>query len=354
MDFILNGQATGRVASTLLASNFNVGALRPYIGSDERHYITNMVGGKPVAIPLAVNAATLRQEEWKQIDTAVVAAATERLRVVADLRGAGLQYVIPNGMGKTVLETEKMSDITPASVSMDPARQSESDRPQFDIDNLPLPVIHKDFSFSARQVATSRNGGSPLDVTMPQLAARRVAEEAEKLTLGVSTNGVTYGGGTVYGFTNFPSRITKTDLTAPTDTGWTPAITVQEVLTMRQLSKNKYHFGPWNLYVSPAWDEYLDDDYSAAKGDITLRERLAKIEGIRQIATADFLTGFHMVLVQMTSDVARIVVGMDVMTIQWETQGGMLIHFKVMAILVPQLRADINGNTGIVHARPAA
>jgi len=57
--------------------------------------------------------------------------------------------------------------------------------------------------------------------------------------------------------------------------------------------------------------------------------------------------------VQQTSDVIREVVGMDITTVQWEEEGGMRLNFKVMAILVPQLRADFNGNTGIVHGSTA-
>ena len=56
-----------------------------------------------------------------------------------------------------------------------------------------------------------------------------------------------------------------------------------------------------------------------------------------------------MVLVQMTADVCREVVGMDITTVQWESHGGMQLNFKVMCILVPQLRSDFNGTTGIVH-----
>jgi hypothetical protein len=40
-------------------------------------------------------------------------------------------------------------------------------------------------------------------------------------------------------------------------------------------------------------------------------------------------------------------------TVQWEEQGGLLLNFKIMAIMVPQLRADHNGNTGIVHGTSA-
>lgn len=348
MDFILNGQAQGNVATTLLSNGFDVGALRPWVGQDGRHYIARNQGGKLVSMATPVGNATLRKDEWKLLDEAVIGASKERLRVVADLRGAGLTFNIPNGMGKTVLETETVSDITPATISMDPARDGENDRPEYDLTNLPLPVIHKDFFFSARQVATSRNMGASIDTTTAQLAARRVSEEAEKLVLGVGNNGqFSYGGGTIYGLTNFPSRITRT-ISAPTGSNQTT--TVQQVLAMRQDSEDAMHYGPWVLYNSPAWDQYLDDDYSSSKGDNTLRQRLQAINGVNDVRTADYLgSGFTLLLVQQTSDVIREVIGMDITTVQWETHGGMRLNFKVMAIMVPQLRADFNGNTGIVH-----
>lgn len=351
MDLILNGQAKGDVASLLLQNNFDPAVLRPWVGRDGRSYIArrNPADGKLIANVAPVHNATLRNDEWKQIDDTVVMAAKERLRLVADLRSSGLVYNIPNGMSKTVLETETVSDLTPATVSMDPSRQGEADRPEFDLTNLPLPVIHKDFHYNVRQIAASRAGGSPLDTTTAALAARRVAEEAEKLAVGAST-GITYGGGTIYGLINFPSAITSVALTNPTLSSWTPQVLLPQVLQMRQASEDARHYGPWILYTSPAWDQYLDDDYSAAKGDNTVRQRLLAINGIRDVRTLDHLTGYKIVLVQQTSDVIRLVMGMDITTVQWESLGGMRIHFKVMAIMVPQLRADFNGNTGVVYA----
>src|SRR2546430_560307 len=120
MDFILNGQAQGRVAQALLANDFDVATLRPWVGKDNRHYIARNVNGKMVAVPTPVANATLRKNEWILLDEAIIMAAKERLRVVADLRSAGLTLSIPNGMGKTVLQTENVSDATTAVVSMDP------------------------------------------------------------------------------------------------------------------------------------------------------------------------------------------------------------------------------------------
>lgn len=349
LDFIFNGQAHGSVGERLLAANGDVGTLRPFIGDDGYHY-SPLQNGENTIITNA--PASLRFQDWRLIDEAIIRVAKPRLRLVGDLRGAGLEVNIPNGMGYTVFSFERQSDISPAIISMDGLRMSQSDRPVFDIINMPLPIIHKDFSFSARQIMASRNGYSPLDVTTAQLAARRVAEQAEQLALGTLAN-YTYGGGTIYGLVNFPNRITYS-MTSPTVGGWTPAQTVQDVLAMRLASQLAYHFGPWMIYTSPNWDQYLDADYSSAKGDWTLRNRLRQIDGVLDVKTIDYFqfqanNPYTMVMVQMTEDVVREVIGLDITTLQWESNGGMEMNFKVMCIMCPQVRADQNSNSGIVH-----
>lgn len=347
VDFIYNGQARGSVAAVLAQNNFDPGVLRPWEEGNRSYYSVTR-NGKQV-VEFAHNAATLRKDEWIHLDQQVVKAAKQRLRVVADLRAKGLQYSIPNGMGTTVLQTETQSDITDASVHMDALANNPHDRPVYDLLNLPLPVIHKDFHISARQLAASRNGGSPFDTAMAELAARKVAEEAEKMTVGTGA-AFTYGGGSVYGLINHPNINTK-DITSPTESGWTPALAVTEVLDMIRRAKADGMFGPYTLYCSTAWDPYMDADYSSAKGDNTLRMRLKQI-GI-EVETSDYLdtTGaiFRLVLVQMTSDVIRMVIGMEIMVLSWETVGGLQLNFKVMGILVPQIRADQSGNSGIVY-----
>lgn len=353
-DYVYNGQVSGNVAGTLLQNNFDVAALRPYVGGDGRTYVTRNTAGGPVAQPVTNAPATLLRLEWTLLDEVVVRAALPRLRAVADLRGRGLQFTIPNGMAKTVLQTQSQSDINGASISMDGLADSIADRPQYNLANLPLPIIHKDFSFPARQIAVSRTGGMPLDLSTAELAARKVAEGAEQLLLGV-TSTYAYGGGTIYGYTNFPSRMTFA-LSSPLASSWVPRTLVNNILSMRLLSQQHFHYGPWVLYTSLAWDAYLDNDLNATNqnsSNITLRDRIRRIEGIEDVVTLDYLNGYDMVLVQMTTDVAREVVGMDITTVQWETHGGMELHFKVMCILVPQIRADSNGNTGIVHGSVA-
>lgn len=201
-----NMMDSGNVTSLLLQHNFDPRCCRPFI-MNGRSYLSKLVGrdsktGKPIVqnVPTQ-NAATLRKEDWIMIDQAVVTAARPRLRFFNDLRSSGLNLNLPNALGKTVWQYERQSNITGATVSMDGIRKGDSDRPMYDMEQMPLPVIHKDFSFSARQIAVARNSNSPIDASTAAAAAQRVAEEVEKLALGVAES-YTFGGGRVYGLVN--------------------------------------------------------------------------------------------------------------------------------------------------------
>lgn len=351
--FLLNGRANGTIANRLITCNCDVNALRPYIDKRGRSCISVVHNSKLVKVPLTSNAdAVLTKDEWIHLDTQVMRIARAPMRAVLDLRTAGLVYSIPNGMGSTVLQTQRMSDAGNAIVSMDAIRRSDADRPVFDLTNLPLPIISSDFSFTAREISTARRGGAPLDTTMAENATRRVMEEAEKFVCGTRDT-YTYGGGTIYGYCNYPDAITKT-FTDPTDSSWTPATLILEILDMVQKLKDALHFGPYVLYFDDKWGQYLNEDYNSNYPNMTLLQRIRQIEGISDVRMLNFFDDYKATLIQMTSDVVRLVIGMEVVTVQWETEGGMLVNFKVMCIMVPQLRVDKDDNAGLVVASVAA
>lgn len=353
MDYILNGQAHGDVSAALMQYDMQPGPLRPFIDQNGRQYFTvnqmDPTDGKvkPRAVPVANATSTLRKDEWQHLDDAILKVARPRLRFVGDLMSAGLTYNLPAGMGHTILQHETVSDGGEANIGLDPIQRGSTDRPKYELNNLPLPIVWSDFQLSLRQIMTSRNKGIDIDTTMAEQCSRRVAEKMENLALGKLST-YTYGGGSVYGLTNYPNRLTKT-LTSPASAGWTPSTLVTEVLEMREQSQNAYYYGPFMIYHSPNWDKYLDEDYSAAKDTRTLRQRLMAIEDINAVRRADYLTNYDFVLVQFTADVIREVVGMGITVVRWESQGGYQINFKVLGLMVPQLRADQNSNTGIVH-----
>ena len=57
----------------------------------------------------------------------------------------------------------------------------------------------------------------------------------------------------------------------------------------------------------------------------------------------------NVLLVQTTSDVVRIVRGMGMQNVEWQTEGQFVNKYKVLTIQVPQIRSDQDGNCGIVH-----
>lgn len=317
--FSAGGQAFGGIAQVLLANNFNVNALR-----------TN---------------ATLRKDEWQHYDKAILKEVQLRLTGVSDLLSRGLSLNIPNGMGATVLQYEDESDINDASVSMDGLNDSPADRPDFQIKNLPLPITHKEYNFSSRVLAASRTTGMSLDTTMAMLAGRKIANKLEDYLFNGSGN-YTFGGGTIFGYTDFPQRNTITGATAWT--ALTGAQILDEVLSMKQLNLDAQMFGPFVLYIPSNYETVMDEDFKD-DGDLTIRGRLLMVEGITSVKVSDFLADNNVVLVQMTQDVVRMVVGMPVTNLQWETKGGLGLNFKVMTIQVPQIRSTQAGNCGVTH-----
>lgn len=307
------------------------------------------------------NATTMRKEDWIEIDRKVVMATRQRLRAWADLAASASRSGF-DAYSKMTLEYQSTNDVGEAMVDMDAIAMGRTDRPLFDLKSIPLPITHSDFYFTDREIASSRNSGMALDARMGEMAGRRVAESVEKTTIGVET-GITYGTrsgdaatahtgtSTVYGYTNFPYRVTKTDLTTPTGTN--PEGVMTDVLEMIETMQSNGYFGPYTLYHSTGYSRYLNDDYYRAGSTSAvrlLRERIMAIEGISDIRRLDYLTsGFQLILVQMDGEVAEAIEGMQITTVQWDAHGGFQKNFKVLCIMVPFLRAPYNGVAGIVH-----
>lgn len=354
VDFIgQKGQVQGEVASFMSASGrMEPGALRPYVGADGRSFITKYLGGDQtdpknyMAMPIQTNG-TLRRDEWKRLDEAIMPIAEAPLGGIQDLVSAGLTYDLGgNGMATTVLEWHDVDDSMSAEVTMDGITRGDNDRPNFGTNYLPLPIIHADYQLNARELAVSRNMGNPLDTTLAERAARRVREKLEDMLFTNTT--YAFGGGTIYSYLNHPDRNTQT-LSTAWDSDSAAGI-LGDVLGMKQSSINARHFGPWVLYIPTAYNIVLDEDYdTSGTSTQTIRDRILKIDGINDIKISDRLPANNVVLVEMKSETVRLVRGMGIQNVEWQTEGKMVTKFKVMTIQVPQIRADQSGQSGIVH-----
>ncbi len=318
MDLIQGGHGAGDVAVRLMQSNFNVNALRPM--------------------------TLLRKEEWLQYDQTLIEVARERLNGIADLRNAGLTYNLPNALGKTQLEWEKVSDMEGAQTSMAGVTEGQNDRIDFSMDSMPIPIVHKQFNLNIRALHASRTTGEPLDTTQAAYSARKVMEALEStLFLGTTVLG---SNKPLYGYTTFPQRNTGS-VTADWSTA-TGAQILADVIRMINVAHGDHMYGPFTLYVPLAAYVNMANDFKA-ESDKTIMQRLLEVPGISAIKSAEQLTGTNVVMVQMSRDVVDLVNGIQPTTIQWSSGDGMVQHFKIIAIMPPRFKSDYNGQCGIVH-----
>lgn len=340
----------GTMAERLMAGGMHVNALRPFVWPEDGKSYISIPGkdGKLVANRITANA-TLRYDEWKEIDRVVTQAAVTRLVGVGHLQSRPpLVKSLTNGLGTMVLQSQKASDMTAAQMSMAGDTPGTEDRLDFGTDTLPLPIFHKDFRIPIRLLESSRRLGMPLDTDMAAVAGRKVAELVES-TLFMGSGDYTFGGGKIDGYVTHDSANTVSIGTHWNDSGATGATILATVLDMKQASVSDHHFGPWGLYVPTAYEHMLDEDFKA-NSDLTIRQRLLEIEGLEFVAVADQLTGDRVLLVELQPETVRLINGLDFTTVQWESAGGMMLHFKVIAIKVPQIRASYGGESGIVIA----
>lgn len=361
----VTGEGQGEVAGLLVNSGkLNIGLMRPFIDSQGRACATVYTGGNPQDREsyktVFVTNATLRRDEWKALDDAVLQVARQRLVGIQDLIDRGLVYNLGNAMGTTVFEWHTVSEGLEAVVTMDGITRASNDKLVFKHNYLPIPIIHADYQINLRMLSASRNLGNPIDTSYAEEAARKVTEKLEEMLF---TN-FSYSFGekdarnrnTIYSYINHPDRTTIT-LTTPWDELMSGSTKygrniITDVLRMKEASLDCRHYGPWILYVSKNYEVVLDEDYDSVNPGVTIRERIKKIEGILDVKVADKLPDDNVVLVQMTSDTVRLINGLPLQNVEWGEEGKFITKYKVLTIQVPQIRSDANGYTGVVHLRP--
>lgn len=345
-DWIIDGQGDGEVASALVANKGDLGRMRPFVGADGRtyHSVYNKATGLSEAVPVNNAAGLLTKDGWILLDDAVEKSSQMPLQAWNDLRSIGTRNV-PNPMGHPILQYQQGGHFGNVSVSMDGDRESERNRGLTDLKGIPLPIIHCDFWFTAREMAVAEASGMPLDTDGAAEAGRAIGEQLEAMTIGTSA-AFSYGGYSIPGMTSLSTRNTAT-LTLPTTPGWTPRTLIGELLAMKKQLRDDNQYGPFFTYFGGGWDPYLDDDYSDTKGEGTLRDRVAKITDIGDPRTLRYIGDFKVVMVQKDPRTARAIVGQEITTVSWPGNGGFRQYFKILCILVPQYRSDYDGQCGI-------
>lgn len=400
IDMVINGVGHGplaqEIASGRMSPNpqvgFDPGMMRPVIQNDGQKYVKLATGrmvrndkGEEVPerkyIPLqrmisngmisfTANATSLPYQTWLRIDRAVIRASRDRLQAWNDLAAVNT-FSGFDGMAVTAITRDSATDSGAAKVTMEKLDDDFNDAAQFLTDIIPLPMIHAGSSIPARRLAMSRNSGLPLDTEQIEQATRRCTETLEDITIGITDYSATnlvgqsvvpaFTNKALYGFRTQPNRIQKSDITTAATGGGATLVT--EVLAMVELARAQKFFGPFLLYYSTDWDQFLGEDYlrgTEAQGfttvDKTVLQRVEMIRAISRVAMLDrFTSTSELLLVQQDPSVMRAIVGMEFTPVQWEKPGTGETMIRVLGIKVPDLKSQFVGlsttsrKAGIVH-----
>ncbi len=296
--------------------------------------------------------APLGERSQILLDNAVVKVGLDRLTFVADIMAAGLTYQLSDPLSVTQLEWYASNRTGAAKRTMSPSARGENKLPDRLPYRLPVYLTTDNFELDIRTLKQSQRVGLSLDTALIEDCTRSVNEAIEDAAINGATTldgqELKVAGYAAPGLLNAPNA-SQQNLTAA---AWTTApngVTVfNETQSMMAKLRAKQKFGPYRMYVGTETAAAMASDYSSAKGDNTITDRLLKLDGLQAIRFADKMPANKVVIVQMTSDVIDMVVGQKPTVIPWTSIDGFTFFNMVMAIMIPRVRSDYNGASGIV------
>src|SRR5258708_9776741 len=317
--------------------------------------------GKELTVGGLRSLSRLSDKAQVLVDKAVVDVGLERLTFVADLLAEGLRFSLPDPLSITQLEWDQESKVGGARRTMLPSSRGEN--ALLDSRHLRLPIYCTigDFSMNVRLLKMSERVGQPLDVSMVKQETRRVNESIEDAAIFGGTTldgqGLVDSSYTVPGLLTPPGTANtianSVDWTAPNVIGTTGPAMVADILAGVTKLNAALKFGPFNLYLS-------------TNASVTIQRQFVQyhpgtiqsmLEGLQfggrnlRVRVADRMpnaaSGQQWALVQMTDDVVEIVDGQAPTVVPYTSLDGWTLYWMVLGIMIPRIRADYNGNSGI-------
>jgi uncharacterized linocin/CFP29 family protein len=295
---------------------------------------------------VVVTNSILDKREWAALDSTVLQMVRLRLNMVEDLRSRGL--VRTTTLAEMLSQWRVASEQVIATANMDGRSQVRLDRSDKKTYGTPVPIIAAEYHIGRRELLASRTLGADIDTFEAGEAGVAVAEKAESIMVDGDA-AVVVNGNAVVGYTSVSGRDTATAAAyGGGDFGTITNIAPTFLGMISALSAKRYH-GPFVAYVYPSQYIEMLATYTDGSGQSALQRVLA-LPQIAEVKPADYLVTGEAVLVQMTSNVVDLVIGMDVENREWESGDGMELMFKVMMALAPRIKTDFAGYVGVAHA----
>lgn len=298
---------------------------------------------------LMVNS-TLKKDEWEELDSAVVQAATKPLNVAATLQRLGLVRRL-GSIGTLTAQYNQVSEVTAANRSLTGTTAGQEDLPDYDLVGVPVPVIFKEFEIPMRTLTASRRMGDGLDLTAAVAAAKVVGESIEDLVITGDTT-INLNGSSIAGLTSHSDRNTDTATNYGGGDWGTITNVVSTISGMIAAAEGDNYFGPYALFVATTqYGQASRAFFTDGSGD-TPRDRALRIPQLQLFEPAHWLSDGVAVLINLSRDVielAYVDAYYPVVNMEWTSGDGMVTSYKVMSVVTPIVKSEYSGKSGIVH-----
>lgn len=295
----------------------------------------------------------LRKDEWEQLDEAIVQAASKRLNGIMHLRERNLTFRL-GGIGSLLAQYNQASEMTEAAITIDGHTTGDRDRVDFNLVSVPVPVIHKEYSFGARELAGARNMGNAVETGNAEAAARVVAEGLENMLFNGNAD-VVLNGNSIYGYTTEPSRNTDTASNYGGGDWGTATNPEKTVGGMIDAAQGDNYYGPYLVYAATTQYNEAATTYTTDGSGDTGADRIRRMAEVEGFFNGYWLDAGEIALVQASRDVVDLafVPGFELANLEWTSGDGMKSFFKVVTIAVPRVKSEYSGKSGIVIATGA-
>lgn len=292
-------------------------------------------------------SSTLRHEDFLIIQQVITEIRRRKLNGIADLQAAGLSFTAD--ISSQIIGTENISAFSEAEQEQNPTG-FDSDDLVFGEIYVPNPITHKSFTVAFRQQGFSYKTSLGLSESV-----RMVAERLEEtLFNGNDKIKVNFNGAlqSIYGYTNHPDRGTATisdwSLSANYD-----KIVNEVITTVGKMFSDQggVEMNSVVMYFPKNFKAAMDRDYSSVKGDKTVAQRLMDIPEIKEVKFGEKLADSNVVFVEMLARTVQLGVASDIVSVPHTKTNPMAGQpMTTYAAMVQIIKADSEGNTGIMHA----
>jgi uncharacterized linocin/CFP29 family protein len=274
---------------------------------------------------VGMDTGRLTNEEILYIDNRVV----ETVKPLLVGRRLFPVFTLPNA-GFMTVRGYKRSNMSAARISLH-GQGGAKDRTEKTPFDITVPVIEKDFEIMWRELEASREGGIPLDLQDAENAARKVAEDEDKLLLSGEYTGFRALG--VEGLATATGRNT----TAGGD--WSANAFTYVNNAIAELEADG-HYGPYGLIVKPSWWRQIAGAF-VTNTATTIAEKVAALCEVGVFKTDSLYesdgTLHNALVVEPSQENFELVIGRDLEVRKQEDVRGNL-ECVVREILAPRIK----------------